>query len=215
MREEKPKSPSQKKKVTAKNWFWPVIYTGIAVLFVGIVWGYNAMMKDSASDMANMKKDDAVIVETNASKELLKYPFEEALLDEVVILQEYYDFEAEDSMREKAMLVFNQTYVTSTGVTISIKGEPFDVVAALSGTVEEIITDPFTGGEIVIAHADGMKTIYNSVTDILVKKGDEVTQGEVLATATQNEWNAKAGVHLHFEVEKDGVAVNPRLYLAF
>ena len=59
MREEKPNSPSQKKKSTqTKSWFWPVIYSGIAIVFVGMIWGYNAFInndtpgvKDSAMDV--------------------------------------------------------------------------------------------------------------------------------------------------------------------
>ena len=118
-------------------------------------------------------------------------------------------------MRESAMLVFNQQYVTNTGVTISVQGKAFEVVASLSGTVEDVVLDPFKGDEIILSHADGLKTIYRSVSGILVKKGEEVDQGQVLATATENEWNSKAGIHLNFEVQKDGVAVNPRSYLAF
>ncbi|KXH83991.1 M23 family metallopeptidase [Sporosarcina sp. HYO08] len=220
MREEKPKSPSQEKKVSAKtkSWFWPVVYSGIAVVFVAMIWGYNAFMKvDSpgSTDVAQTTPTDDVVVETNAAKEMLKYPFDEALLDKVAILQEYYDTEAEADMRESALLVFNQSYMTNTGVSISVEGQPFEVVAALSGTVEDVIADVFKGDEIIVSHADGLKTIYRSVSGVVVKKGDTVDQGQALATATQNEWNPAAGVHLHFEVQKDGVAVNPRSYLAF
>ena len=63
----------------------------------------------------------------------------------MAILQEYYDMEADEAMREKALLVFNQSYVTNTGVSISIDGKPFEVVASMSGTVEEVITDVFKG----------------------------------------------------------------------
>ena len=155
------------------------------------------------------------MVETNAANETLKYPFSEELIDDVAILQDYYDVEADAETRENAMLVFNQQYVTNTGVSISVQGKPFEVVASLSGTVEEVINDPFKGDEIILSHADGMKTIYRSVSEILVKKGDEVSQGQTLGTASENEWNATAGVHLHFEVQKDGIAVNPGSYLGF
>ena len=85
----------------------------------------------------------------------------------------------------------------------------------MSGTVEDVVLDLFKGDEIILSHADGMKTIYRSVTGILVKEGDEVDQGQPLATATENEWNPTAGIHLHFEVQQDGVAVNPALILHF
>ncbi|MCM3756091.1 M23 family metallopeptidase [Sporosarcina aquimarina] len=219
MREEKkPNAPSQKNKSTKSNWFWPTIYASFALLFVGMVWGYNALMKPDAGEQAAVDKEKAkeeVTLETNASNEQLKYPFDEALLDQVAIIQDFYDAKADASSRENALLVFKQTYVTNEGVTIAVDGKPFEVLAAMSGKVEQIVSDPFKGSEIVISHKDGLKTIYRSVTGILVKEGDEIQQGEALAQTAENEWNPQAGVHLHFEVQKDDVAVNPRSFLAF
>ena len=54
-----------------------------------------------------------------------------------------------------------------------------------------------------------------TVAEILVKVGDVVPQGQPLATTTENDFNAAAGVHLQFEVIDKGEAVNPRTYLAF
>ena len=212
MREEKPKSPSQKKKNAQKSWFWPAIYLGIAVVFVGMIWSYSALMKDRS--VTEDPNTDSVI-QTNAPKESLKYPFSEALLEDVAVLQEYYDMEASDEDREKALLVFNQSYRTNSGLSISIEGKPFEVVAAMSGTVENVIVDAFKGNEIILSHADGMSTIYGSLTDVLVKPGDQVIQGQPLGTTTQNEWNPKVGVHLHFEVQKDGKTMSPRKLLHF
>ncbi len=218
MREEKPKAPSQENKKMKNGWFWPAIYTSVALLFIGMVWGYSALTKDETTKSEVAKIDqpkDSVTVETNAEKETLKYPFNEDQLEQVAILQEFYDPQAEESMREKALLVFKQSYVTSTGLAISIDGQPFEVAAAMSGTVEEVIVDSFKGSEIKIKHADGKTTVYGSLTGVLVKEGDEIQQGQIIASATQNEWNPAAGVHLQFEVQEEGVAVNPRNYLAF
>ena len=87
MREEKPKSPSQKKKSKqTKSWFWPAIYSGIAIVFVGMIWGYTAFIKDDTPGMTDSAMDGKpgtgeLVVETNASKESLKYPFAEELLE--------------------------------------------------------------------------------------------------------------------------------------
>ncbi|AXI01149.1 M23 family peptidase [Sporosarcina sp. PTS2304] len=218
MREEKPKAPSQEKKKMKNGWFWPAIYTSVALLFIGMVWGYSALTTEDAapSEVAKIdqpKENDTV--ETNAIKETLKYPFHEDQVDQVAILQEFYDPEADETVREKALLVFKQSYVTSTGLSLSMEGEPFEVVAAMSGTVDKVIVDSFKGTEIRLKHADGKTTVYGSLTGVLVKEGDQVQQGQVLATTTQNEWNPEAGVHLQFEIRQDGVAVNPHDYLAF
>ena len=96
-----------------------------------------------------------------------------------------------------------------------MNGEPFEIVAAMSGKVEEVNLDPFEGDEIIISHSNGMQTKYRSVSGILVKVGDEVEQGQALATAAENEWNPTAGIHLQFEVFEDGVLINPESLLAF
>ena len=223
MREEQSNKPSQKKNnqnnPPKKPWFWPLIYVGFSVAFVGMIWGYNVYVKSDSAEDAKWteagKKTDKVTIETNAQAEAMKYPFKETLLDNVEIVQHFYDVEADETTREKSLLVFNQTYVTNTGVSLSMNSEPFEVVAALSGKVEEVNLDPFVGDEIVMSHANGMQTKYRSVTDILVKVGDVVEQGQALATTTENEWNPTAGVHLQFEVLENGVLVNPELLLAF
>ncbi|HLR09931.1 MAG TPA: M23 family metallopeptidase [Sporosarcina sp.] len=217
MRGENNKRPSQyNKQATKKKWLWPALYVGIAVFFVGMIWGYSAFMQQKDTDLANVAKpDEDVTVEANAPSEVLKYPFDETLLDDIAILQNFYDVEADDSMRENALLVFNQTYETSTGVSISIEDKPFDVVAARSGIIEDVVQDAFQGDEVVISHADGMKTVYSSLSGVRVQVGDEVEQGDYLGDATSNEWNPAAGTHLHFKVLVDDQAVNPESYLGF
>ena len=48
-------------------------------------------------------RPDKVTIETNAQAESMKYPFKEALLDNVEIVQHYYDMEADESTREKSI----------------------------------------------------------------------------------------------------------------
>lgn len=219
MREEQSKKPSQQKsKNPKKPWFWPLVYAGFSVAFVGMIWGYNVYVSDDSAEESEWTAagdPDKVAIETNAKAESMKYPFKEAMLDNVEIVQHYYDLEADEATREKSLLVFDQTYVASTGVSLTMNNEPFEVVAALSGKVEAVNVDPFVGDEIVISHANGMQTKYRSVAGILVKAGDEVEQGQALGTAAENEWNPTAGVHLQFEVLENGVLVNPESLLAF
>lgn len=215
MREEQSNKPSQKNKNPKKPWFWPLIYAGFSVAFVGMIWGYNVFVNTDTAGEWTKADPDKVTIETNAQAESMKYPFKETLHDSIEVVQHYYDMDADEATREKSLLVFNQTYVTSTGVSLSMNGEPFEVVAAMSGKVEEVNLDPFEGDEIVLSHANGMQTKYRSVTGILVKVGDVVEQGQALATSTENEWNPTAGVHLQFEVLEDGVPINPESLLAF
>jgi len=221
MREDKNSKTSQKQnekgQLQKKPWFWPAVYAGGALMLAGMLFGYNSLVSKVEEaplpDLAEV--DPGPVVETNARSETMKYPFKEANLNKVQVLQEFYEVEANAEARENALMVFNQTFTTSSGISLAMNGEEFEVLAALSGKVLEVKLDAFTGNKIVIEHADGKQTHYSSVKDIAVKEGDEVTQGQVLGKATDNEWNQAAGVHLHFEVLENGKYVNPKKSLAF
>lgn len=219
MREEKSNNPSLSKKSGKKQtWLWPAIYVGFSLLFVGMIWGYNAFIgtDDNVAKGPGKEADGSgkeIVV--NAQKESMKFPFDEAMLDKMTILNDFYDVTASEESQENSLLVFNQTYETNNGIAISIDGEPFEIKAAMTGKVKEVNLDPFLGDEVVLEHEDGLVTRYRSVKEILVKVGDVVPQGQPLATTTENEFNAAAGVHLQFEVFDKGEAVNPRTYLAF
>ena len=91
-----------------------------------------------------------------------------------------------------------------------------EVMAVDAGTVESIYKDDILSGtEIVIAHGNGLKTVYRFVNEIDgLKVGDSVKKGEVIATvaeATGNEY--KDGAHLHFEILENGKSVDPTNYL--
>ena len=217
MREDKNSQPSQKGQWQKKPWFWPAVYAGGAVMLAAMLFGYNALVTqvEEAPQPDVAQVEPGPVVETNALTETIKYPFKEASLDKVQVLQEFYEVEADPKSREKALMVFNQTFTTSSGVSLAMNGEEFEVVAAMSGKVLEVKLDEFTGNKIMLEHPNGMQTHYSSVKDIVVKKGDQVTQGQQIATSTDNQWNPTAGVHMHFEVLDNGAYVNPKKLLAF
>ncbi len=213
-------SPTNKKDgLQNKPWFWPTVYAAIAVALIGLIFSYNALIGNNEEEQTitvqNPSTNDETVIETNAQVETLKYPFDETKLDQVAVLQDFYDVTADEETREKALLVFNQIFTTSSGVSLSVNNEPFEVRAAMSGEVTKVKLDAFTGNQIIITHPNGMETRYSSVTDILVKEGDKVIQGQALATTVDNESNPTAGNHLHFEVLQDGEHVNPRNFLTF
>ncbi len=91
-----------------------------------------------------------------------------------------------------------------------------EVLAVEDGVVESIYKDDILlGTEIVIAHADGVKSKYRFVTEKEgLKVGDSVKKGDIIAVvaeATGNEY--KDGAHLHFEITENGVKVDPTTYL--
>ena len=208
-----------KQKLQQRIWFWPAVYSALAILLIFAVVGYSYLSQpdDSAKVEQGAKNNEggSATVPVNVQGETMKFPLKEELLKEVQIVQEFYDVKAAPEIQQNALLVFNQTYTSSQGISISVKGEPFEVLAAMSGEVKSVKMDPFTGNKITIAHSNGYTTIYNSVGDILVKEGDQVTQGEPIATTIENEANPYAGVHLHFQVKEDDAFINPKSLLGF
>jgi len=85
-----------------------------------------------------------------------------------------------------------------------------EIYAAGDGLVEK--TDWMSGyGQIVIIdHGFGYKTRYAHVSKYKVKKGQKVKRGDVIALVGNT--GASVGPHLHYEVRKNGKAVNPINY---
>ena len=91
-----------------------------------------------------------------------------------------------------------------------------NVLAVEDGKIESIYKgDLLSGTEIVVSHADGLKSVYRFVTEADgVAVGDTVKKGDVIATVAEANGNEyKDGAHLHFEVLKEGVQVDPAVYL--
>lgn len=69
------------------------------------------------------------------------------------------------------------------------------------------------GNYVMIDHGDGYVTLYGHLYEnsILVKAGDTVEQGQVIANVGSS--GRSTGAHLHFEVRVNGERVNPLNYI--
>ena len=105
-----------------------------------------------------------------------------------------------------------------TGIDIrQPQGSP--IRAAASGYVAQARTGGARGyGFVMIVHDGGVATVYGHVSKIFVTQDSFVAQGQVIANSgglpgTQGAGPFSTGAHLHFEVRKDGIPVNPMQYL--
>lgn len=64
---------------------------------------------------------------------------------------------------------------------------------------------------VIVEHDNGLITLYAHNRDLRVKTGQKVREGQVVATVGDS--GRTSGPHLHFEVRKDGVPVDPLEYL--
>jgi murein DD-endopeptidase MepM/ murein hydrolase activator NlpD len=87
-----------------------------------------------------------------------------------------------------------------------------EVVAAADGEV--IYANETRGGlgkSIVLQHGRGLRTVYAHLSIIIAREGDTVRQGQAIGGV--GETGRASGPHLHFEVRKNGVPVDPEEFL--
>ena len=85
------------------------------------------------------------------------------------------------------------------------------VKAADGGTVVNATWDNSYGYYVSIRHDNGLVTLYAHNSKLLVKAGDKVYQGQIIAKSGAT--GHVTGPHCHFEVRVNGTRVNPRNYL--
>lgn len=97
-----------------------------------------------------------------------------------------------------------------TGIDIAAKYNT-DVVAAGSG---KVIFTGYNGGygkTVIIDHGSNITTLYGHANNILVRKGQQVDQGSLIAKVGST--GNSTGPHLHFEIRVNDVPVDPLKYL--
>lgn len=87
------------------------------------------------------------------------------------------------------------------------------IVAAQSGTVVKAQYNSGWGWYVKIDHGNGLATLYAHMLpgSLRVSVGQKVSQGQQIGTMGTS--GSSTGVHLHFEVYKNGVQTNPAPYL--
>ncbi|MBB6695100.1 peptidoglycan DD-metalloendopeptidase family protein [Cohnella xylanilytica] len=85
------------------------------------------------------------------------------------------------------------------------------IMAADNGTVEFAGKKGTYGNAVIINHNNGFKTLYGHMSSIKVKKGQVVSQGDIIGIMGST--GHSTGTHLHFEVELNGSLRNPTSYL--
>lgn len=83
--------------------------------------------------------------------------------------------------------------------------------SALAGTVTAARYDSSYGYYVHIDHGGGLSTLYAHCSQLLVRAGQAVQAGEVVARSGST--GRSTGPHLHFEVRVNGQRTDPRYYL--
>ncbi len=201
-----------KRKLKLKPYVLPSVYV---IFVVGLTIGTYFIAKNMQKSKINpdynyvssiiLSKDIPVINETTT----IVKPYTS---ESVEIGKYYYDYKGEAANQEKSLTRHENTYIQNSGLDYKA-AEVFDVVSVLNGTVTKVTEDELLGKIVEVKHDDEYITVYQSLSEISVKKGDVVTQGQIIGKSGTNELDKDLGNHLHFEMYLKGKVVNPVDYI--
>ena len=98
-----------------------------------------------------------------------------------------------------------------TGIDFQMP-EGSNVYATADGVVEFARYNDNYGNYVRVKHSDMYSSQYSHLTRATVKQGDKITQGQVIGLVGSSGVLSK-GPHLHYEIIKDKVMVDPKDYL--
>jgi murein DD-endopeptidase MepM/ murein hydrolase activator NlpD len=105
---------------------------------------------------------------------------------------------------------FYRTLQSHQGVDYTV-AEGSSVFATADGTVKEISDKSSTLGKtIVIDHGNGYQTSYSHLLSTLVRRGQKVERGDIIALSGNS--GLSLAPHLHYEVRFNGLRVDPIHY---
>ncbi|MBQ3530747.1 MAG: peptidoglycan DD-metalloendopeptidase family protein [Oscillospiraceae bacterium] len=104
-------------------------------------------------------------------------------------------------------------YKGHTGTDIAGCGYGSNIYASAAGQVVKVKWgNTGYGYHVIINHGDGIQTLYAHMSNIYVKQGQYVNQGDIIGAmgSTGN----STGTHLHFEIRINGQYVDPLKYVS-
>lgn len=174
-------------------------------------------------DYAKLNKDSiyASVTETATTEDLKPSEADLQLREEVTQEDKYNLFE---KAKSKVSIVLFPPVKGSITETFNFKNKHFAVdialakntpiKAMLNGTVIFADWTPTTGNVIIIRHNNGFISVYKHAASLTKSQGDVVKTGEVIALAGST-GQESTGVHLHFELWKDGYPIDPTQFIEF
>lgn len=161
--------------------------------------------------------DNSFVLKDIASSDLpvvsdVKKVIEKPFNDEKTNVQiKFYSKDATKEEQEKSLILYDNTYMPSTGIIYSNEGS-FDVLSVAEGKVEDIKQDEVFGSIVTIKHNNNLTTKYSSIKDVKVNVGDTVNSGEIIGTSGINKVTSVSENMLYFEMIYNGGYVNPEDY---
>lgn len=214
-----------------------VVITVVTLLFVLIatwgfigtkVYGYYEVSKENDSlrviteQVDEVKLNYSKIYNDIKSLKFLSTVHSGAFLEDSIV-------QSDKELRKKRAVHVKEKNVPSILPLIGVVTQPFSsdetdphngvdftassgsvIMVTAGGTIVSTKYDKYLGKVVVVDHGNGLFTKYGHCSEILVKKGKTVERGEAIALVGSS--GKSSGPHLHYQVIKDSIAVDPSSY---
>lgn len=136
--------------------------------------------------------------------DLITSPFSN---QEISIKSYFYNSEDDSDRKQNSLVLYDNTYMPNTGIDYT-HNELFDVLSIYDGTVINVKEDELLGKTVEIRHNNELISVYQSLDNVEVSKGDIVALGQKIGTSGTNRLYTK-GNNLHLEIYKNGEVIDP------
>lgn len=197
-----------KKKLVLKPFVIPTLYTIFAlVVIVSLFLSIEVIDEEEQLTYVSDTILDEYVPVVNL-EEIIKQPFIDS---SVSVSKNYYDYKNTEEEQKNSILYHENTYIQNTGINYK-SDNIFDVVSILSGEVIEVEEKELLGKSVTIRHDNEIISVYQSLSEITVNKGDKVTVGQVIGKSGSCDLIKDSQNNLHFELYVNGTITNPEIY---
>lgn len=197
-----------KKRLVLKPFVIPTLYTAfVIVVIVSLFFSIEITEeKENLTYVSNAILDEYVPV-VNVEEKLRK-PFTD---ETVIISNNYYDYKSSDEEQQGSILYHENTYIQNSGINYKADNT-FDVISVLGGEVIEVEEKELLGKSVTIRHDNELISVYQSLGEVTVKKGDKVQTGQVIGKSGSCDLITSSKNNLHFELYVNGTIADPENY---
>lgn len=197
-----------KKKLVLKPFVIPTLYTIFAlVVIVSLFLSIEVIDEEEQITYVSDTILDEYVPVVNV-EETIKKPFTDS---NVVISKNYYDYQETEEEQTNSILYHENTYIQNTGINYKADNS-FDVISILSGEVIEVEEKELLGKSVTIRHDNELISVYQSLGEVTVKKGDQVLTGQVIGKSGSCDLITDSSNNLHFELYASGTITDPEIY---
>jgi len=200
-----------KRKLKLRPFVIPLIYTLFVITLLTTVFINNKSYKKD-KDENNLTYVSSSIFDTytpviNTEAKILR-PYTSS---DVTIGKDYYSSNDNQETQNNSIIYYSNTYMPNSGIDY-VLDKTFDVQVILDGEVIEVKDEELLGKTVTIRHTTDLISIYQSLSEVSVEKGEQVSIGQVIGKSGTNELSKDLGNHLHFELIYKGQNVDPENY---